>query len=66
MSYFIKLVASQRGAFDSVANFTVLSNTADAQNASYLGLCGRVICPNDYAWYGLGLGAFNPQLSVSI
>ena len=38
----------------------VLSNPADVQNFSCLGLCGKVICPS------YGLGTLNPQLSVSI
>ena len=46
--------ASQRGASDSVAYFTALSNPADAQNGSCLGLCGRDICPKSYTLYGLG------------
>ena len=45
----IKL-ASQRGAPDSVANFSSLSNPADAQNVSCLGLCGRDISPKSYAY----------------
>ena len=52
------------GASDSLANFSALSNPADAQNVSCLGLCGRDVCPKNYALYGIG--AFNPQLSVSI
>ena len=56
--------ANQRGASDSVANLSALSNPADAQNVSCLGLCGRDICPKSYASYGPG--TFNPQLSVSI
>ena len=59
-----KFTKSQRGASDSVANFSTLSNPADAQNASCLGLCDREICPIIYSSYGLG--TFNPQLSVSI
>ena len=58
------IFASQRGASDSIACFSALSNPADAQNVSCLGLCGRDICPKRYASYGLG--TFNPQMSVSI
>ena len=38
---------------DSVANFSALSNPADAQNVSCLVLYGRDICPKSYALYGL-------------
>ena len=38
-------IASLRGASDSVTDSSVLSNPADAQNVSCLGLCGRNICP---------------------
>ena len=48
--------ASQRKASDSAANFSALSNPADAQNVSCLGLCDRDICPKSYASYGI----FNP------
>ena len=37
--------ASWRGASDSITDSSVLSNPADAQNVSCLGLCGRDICP---------------------
>ena len=40
---------NQRGASDSVAGFSELSNPADVQNASCLGLCGKDICPKRYA-----------------
>ena len=43
-----KLV-SQHGASDSVASFSALSNPPDTQNVSCLGLCGRDICPKNYA-----------------
>ena len=56
--------ASQGGASDSITDSSVLSNPPDSQNVSYLGLCGRAICPISYASYGLGI--INPQLSVSI
>ena len=56
------LYAKQHEAFDSVVNFLVLSNPADAQKVTSLGLCGRDICPKIYAYYGLG--NFNPQLAV--
>ena len=36
--------SSWRGASDSVTDSSVLSNPADAQNISCLGLCGRDIC----------------------
>ena len=52
--------ASQCGVFDIVTDFSVLSNPADAQNVSCLGLCSRDICPKSYALYGLG--TFNSQL----
>ena len=45
-------------------NFSAISNPADDQNGSCLGLCGWDICPKSNASYGLG--TFNPQLSVSI
>ena len=45
-------------------NFIALSNPADAQDVSCLGLCGRDICPRSYASYGLG--TVNPKMSVSI
>ena len=41
--------ASQRGAFDSVAYFSALSNPADIQNVSCLGLCDKNICSKNYA-----------------
>ena len=37
------------GAFDRVTDCSVLSNPADAQNVSCLGLCGRDICPKSSA-----------------
>ena len=37
------------GASDSVTDSSVLSNPADAENVSYLGLCGRDICPKSSA-----------------
>ena len=40
---------SRRGASDSVTDTSVLSNPADAQNVSCLGLCGRDICPKSSA-----------------
>ena len=40
---------SRRGASDSVTDFSMLSNPADAQNVSCLGLCGRDICPKSSA-----------------
>ena len=59
------MIHSQHGASDdSVTDFSVLLNPADAQNVSCLGLCGMDICPKSYASYGLG--AFTPQLSISI
>ena len=39
------LLHTQRGTSDSVANFSALSNPADAQNFSCLGLCSRDIYP---------------------
>ena len=41
--------ASRRGASDSVTDSSVLSNPADDQNVSCLGLCGRDICPKSFA-----------------
>ena len=45
----IEISCQLRGASDSVPDFSVLSNPADAQNASCLGLCGRDICPKSSA-----------------
>ena len=55
--------ASRREASDSVTDSSVLSNHADAQNVSCLGLCGYFLgyLP---AWYGPS--TFNPELLVSI
>ena len=39
------LIASRRGAYDSVTDSSVLSNPADTQNVSCLGHCGWDICP---------------------
>ena len=58
------IFASRRGASDNVTDFSVLSNPADAQNVSCLGLFGRDICPKTSAKYGPG--TFNLQLLVSI
>ena len=43
--------ANQREASDSVTGSLslVVSNPADAQNISCLGLCGRDVCPKSYA-----------------
>ena len=41
----ICMIASHCGASDCVANFSALSNPADAQNVSCLELCGRDIKP---------------------
>ena len=43
------IIASKRGASDSIANFSMFSNPADAQNISCLGLCGMDICPKSNA-----------------
>ena len=43
------IMSSQRGASDSVTDFSVLSNLSDAQNVSCLGLCGRYISPKSSA-----------------
>ena len=43
------IFASQRGASDSVANFSALLNPTDFQNVSCLRLFGMDICPNNYA-----------------
>ena len=40
-----------------------LSNPADAQNVSCLGLCSRDICPKSSSLYGPG--TFKPKLLVS-
>ena len=40
---------SWREASDSETNSSMLSNPADAQNVSCLGLCGRNICPKSSA-----------------
>ena len=45
----IQKPANRRGASDSVTDSSVLSNPADAQNVSFLGLCGRDICPKSSA-----------------
>ena len=58
------MLASRRGASDSVTESPMLSNPADAQNVSCMGLCVRDLCPKSYASYGLG--TLNSQLSVSI
>ena len=55
---------THRGTSESIANFSGLSNHADAQAVSCLGLCGRDICPKCYDSYGLS--TFNPHLSVCI
>ena len=36
------------GASDSITGSSVLSNPADAQIVSCLGLCGRDICPKSF------------------
>ena len=43
--YHCKCSVSQRGVSDSVTESSLISKPADAQNVSYLGLCGRYICP---------------------
>ena len=43
--YDFKAFKNQREASDTVANFSALSNPADAQNVSCLGLSVRDICP---------------------
>ena len=48
-AYCLWLIASRRGASDSVTDSSVLSNPVDAQNVSCLGLCGRNICPKSSA-----------------
>ena len=55
--------ASRHGASDSITD-SVLSNPADAQNVSCLGLSGRDICPKSSDSYGPGIS--NPQLLASI
>ena len=55
---------TQSRASDGITNSSMLSNPADAQNVSYLGLCGRGICPKSSAENGPG--TFNPRLLVSI
>ena len=56
--------ASRCEASDSVTDSSVLSNPADAQNVSWLGLCGKNICPKSSAYYGPD--TFNSQLLGSI
>ena len=41
--------ANEIGASDSITDSPTLSNPADAQNVSCLGLCGRDICPKSSA-----------------
>ena len=60
----ISFLTNQRGAFDSIANFSALSNPFDDQNVSCLGLCGTDIWPKNSAYFGPG--TFNPQLFVSM
>ena len=50
-------IANQREASNSVTDSLALSNPADAQNVSCLGLCSKDICPKIS-----GLGTFNPHL----
>ena len=52
----------QRGIFDSVSYFPMLSNPVGTQKVSCLRIRGWDICPKSYS----GLGTFNPRLSVSI
>ena len=59
------MLSVESGASDSVTNFSALSNPADTQNVSCLGLCGRDICPKSYASYGLGPG-YSQSSIVSI
>ena len=49
MRYEIWARFSQRGASDSVTDSSVLSNPADAQNVSCLGLCGKDFCSKSSA-----------------
>ena len=58
----IDFFASQRGASDSITDFSVLSNPVDAHNVSSLGLCGGI-----FAWKALlnMAGYFQPSV-VSI
>ena len=42
LSQFLSQTLSQRGASDSIANFSALSNPADSQNVFRLGLCGSI------------------------
>ena len=44
-----RLIASRRGASDSVTDSSVLSNPTDAQNVFCMGLCDRDICPKSSA-----------------
>ena len=62
--FYFSDVLRRRGASDSVTDSSTLSNPADAQNVSYLGLCGRDICPKSSALYGPG--TFNQQLLLFI
>ena len=47
--YGYRSIASHRGASDSVANSSALSDPVDSQNISCLGHCGRDIYPKTYA-----------------
>ena len=49
LGYIGIIIASRRGASDSVTDSSTLSNPADAKNVSCLGLCGRDICQKSYA-----------------
>ena len=42
---------SQRGTLDSVTGFSVLSNSADIQNVSCLGIFVWNICSKSYPYY---------------
>ena len=52
--YKFKKNTSQRGASNSVSDFSVLSNPTGTQKVSYMGLCGKKLV------------TFNPQLSTFI
>ena len=66
--YFILLISNniiyENVASDSVTDSLVLSKSANAQNHSCLGLCGRDICPKSSASFGPG--TFNAELLVFI
>ena len=41
----IVVIASECGEYDSVTDFSVLSNPPGTKNVFYMEICGRDICP---------------------